>query len=841
VDRQRREIVETLFQAALDLPQEQRRAFLEQSGNDATVIAEVLTLLEHHDSGREFFSPPPEPDADLPDRIGPFDIVSVLGEGGMGVVYHALQREPVRRPVALKLVKPGMDSREVLQRFELERQALAQLEHPNIAHIYEAGVTPGGQPYFAMEYVDGRPINRYCDEERLTSRQRVKLLADVCQGIQAAHQRGIIHRDLKPSNILVTTQSGKPVPKIIDFGVAKATDQRVAERKQFTQLGQLIGTPEYMSPEQAQGQDVDTRTDVYSLGVILYELLVGVLPLDIAEIREAGFEAMIQLIQEKDPSRPSTRVSTLGEAASQAAHLRRTKPAALARTLRGELDWIALKALEKDRDRRYPTVAGLQADLAAHLSDEPVQARPATVAYQLRKFARRHWTGVSIALVGLLGLVLFAVGVAVQANRIARERDRANQQTQIAEQVKSFLEDLFESSDPAVARGDTLTAKQLLERGAERIDEIEDPRVRAELLGTLSDVYASLGLLNEARSFSQRAFDLWTEVEGPGQPRTLIELNDMAGLESLLGRNDVADSLFAVAIAGWRALGMDDNPRALDPAQNRANVQIKTGQWEEAAAGLIAVAEARRRIGGDDDPKLLATLRHLAGLREDQERYDEALALHKDVVTRRRRVLGNDHPDTIVAMADMAAVYAHLDSLEQADSLLTEALELGRRVLGEDHFRYRRMQSSLGIVLLRSSKFARAEPLFISLVDFWRRTLGPEHPRTLTAMNNLAVVYGEWGHYREAEPVLRELVETRHRVLGEDHPYQQQTRFNLALIEASLGHPQAALEQLRIAVAHGFAHSYFLDEDAQKDFAALQGKPEYEALLDTVRQRLESR
>ena len=373
------QVVEELFQAALDLPEAERRSFVEQNAPDTTVRDEVLSLLDHHGPGQDVFGFAEPAAPTHPDSIGPFRIQRVLGEGGMGVVYHATQLEPVQREVALKLVRPGLDTAEVLERFERERQTLARLEHANIARIYEAGVDPEGRPWFAMEYVDGEPIHRYCDRQRLTARERVALLAQVCRGVQAAHQRGILHRDLKPTNILVTTEDGRPVPKIIDFGVAKATD---VPAEGVTRTGQLIGTPEYMSPEQAAGEDVDVRTDVYSLGVVLYELLAGVLPLDATVLREAGLADMLRMIREDEPSRPSTRISTLGDAASEAAGLRRTNPRTLARSLRGELDWIALRALEKDRERRYASASEFAADLRAYLDDEPVRARPATGWYR---------------------------------------------------------------------------------------------------------------------------------------------------------------------------------------------------------------------------------------------------------------------------------------------------------------------------------------------------------------------------------------------------------------------------------------------------------------------------
>ena len=362
------------------------------------------------------------------DTIGAYKLLQQIGEGGMGVVYLAEQKEPVKRRVALKIIKPGMDTRQVIARFEAERQALAMMNHPNIAKVLDAGETATGRPYFVMELVDGMPLTKYCDRERLTTGQRLKLFVPICQAVQHAHQKGIIHRDIKPSNILVTHYDGVPVPKVIDFGIAKATNQQLTEKTLFTSFGQLIGTPTYMSPEQAEmsGLDIDTRSDIYSLGVLLYELLTGNTPFEQRRLLDAGYAEMQRIIAEEDPPRPSAKLTTMGNESGDVASKRGTDSRKLTQTVRGELDWISMKALEKDRQRRYATAAGFAEDIERYMNDEAVQACPPSSIYLFRKFVRRNFKSLLVSAALLLALIASVFGV-----RTAREHDRELQQLRL--------------------------------------------------------------------------------------------------------------------------------------------------------------------------------------------------------------------------------------------------------------------------------------------------------------------------------------------------------------------------------------------------------------------------
>ena len=821
-----------------------------------------------------------ESSLEAPEVIGPYRILQKIGEGGMGDVYLAEQTAPVRRRVALKTIKHGMDTKQVVARFESERQALAMMDHPYIAKVFDAGATDSGRPYFVMEYVQGIPITEHCDRHRLSVRQRLELFRRVCEGVQHAHQKAIIHRDIKPSNILVVIRDDEAVPKIIDFGVAKATAQRLTEHTVFTELGQLIGTPEYMSPEQAEmsQQDIDTRTDVYALGVVLYELLVGALPFDAGELRAAGLFEIHRRIRSEEPAKPSTRVSSLGDASIAAAAQRQTDPLRLVGQLRGDLDWITMKAMEKERSRRYGSPADLSADIGRYLKDEAVEATPPSVTYRFGKFVRRHRVGVGVTAVVAVLLVAFGVSTVVQAARVARERDRANREAETASQVASFLTGLFEISAPSEALGNAITAREILDRGVERISgELSgQPLTQAQLMRTMGDVYARLGLYDSALPLLEKALATRRDLLGEEDEQTLVSQTDLAALQFERGRFELAERLALEAVElQERVLGAD-HLVTLESSHYLALAQSGQGREVEAESTLRQTLDALRRVAGEEHELTLRAMNALAAVLQNQGRFDDAARLYRDTLDIRRRNDGPVGVTTLTLIHNLASVSNQMGQYEDAESLAREALEGRRRILGDEHrytltteyvlalsFFHRQLYSEVTTILIPSIEVARrtlgdqhpvtlesmnllgeayqrdgryddAEPVLRDTLELRRLALGAEHIRTQWSMYNLATLYRAQGRFDEADRLYRQTLEIELRVLGEAHPDTVDTAYQLARMEAQRGQYPEALEWLGRAVSYGLSDPSLITEEP--DFAGLLDRPELVALADTLRQ-----
>ena len=716
--------------------------------------------------------------------IGRYRLLQRIGEGGMGEVWLAEQKEPVRRRVALKLVKAGMNSREVIARFESERQALALMDHPAIAKVFDAGSTPEGAPYFVMEYVAGVPITTYCDNHRLSTRERLGLFMHVCEGVQHAHQKAIIHRDLKPSNILVTEVDGQPAPKIIDFGVAKALTQKLTADTMLTRVGALVGTPEYMSPEQAlsSGEDIDTRTDVYSLGIVFYELLAGAPPI---ELRKIAFDEFLRRLREDDPQKPSTRIRTQDHATStELAHKRRTEPPALAKQMRGDLDSIALKALEKDRSRRYGSPSDFAADIGRYLRNEAVLAVPPSTAYRARKFARRYRAPLATA-------CAFALVLIVAAAVSIRQSIRANREAAVAQAVNDFLQnDLLAQASasnqagPSAKPDPDLKVRTALDRAAQRVSGKFDkqPEVEASIRDTIGQTYMDLGLYPEARKQLERAAQLHRRVLGGEDPKTLKTISRLGRTAFFQGKYPEAETLDRQAIETQRRVLGPEHLDTLYSMNNLADVYREEGKYAQAEALDRQALEIERRVLGSEHPDALRSMTNLAAVYYAQSQYAQAEELDGQTLEIRRRVLGPEHPDTLASMNNLAADYYPQGKYALAEALDGQTVEIKRRVLGLEHPDTLKSMNNLAVLYVMDGKYAQGETLDREVLEARRRVLGPEHPDTLSSMNNLAEDYADQGQYAQAEALDSQTLEIERRALGPDHPDTLGTVSGLAFI-----------------------------------------------------------
>jgi serine/threonine protein kinase/tetratricopeptide (TPR) repeat protein len=711
-------------------------------------------------------------------RIGNYRILQKVGEGGMGEVYEAEQEQPVRRRVALKVIKHGMDTKQVVARFEAERQALAMMDHPSVAKVFEAGATPRGRPYFVMEFVRGVPLTEHCDRQKLPVRERLGLFLQVCEGVQHAHQNAIIHRDLKPSNVLVSIQDGRAVPKIIDFGVAKATTHKLTEKTMFTELGALVGTPEYMSPEQAEGtgQSVDTRTDVYSLGVMLYELLVGTLPFDPKELRSGGYEGIRKKIREDEPPKPSTRLSTLDDGSTESAKSRCMDLPGLQRQLRGDLDWITMRALEKDRTRRYGSAADLAADLLRHLHNEPVLASPPSAAYRTRKFVRRHRLGVGIVATLILLLAGFTAAMVVQAGRIARERDRANREAQRANaearaagEVTEFLVDSFELVDPMDARGDSITAREVLEQGAQRIDRElqEQPLLRAQIMDAIGRVYQGLGRDDRAEELLRGALELRMSELGERHVDTARSMSTLGSL------GEGAPGLVKKALSIQEELLGDHADTAWS---------LYRLAWLEHSSDLVKYRERLERAraifespSGSDPKGASWCLQNLGMSYGEMGDYAGALEYFQRAFEIKKRILPPDHSDLAISLNGIGLAKVYLKDYEGARLLLERAVSIHTGAVGPDNLLTADALHSLGDLLVNMEEYTEARPHLERALEIVKATLKDEdHGLAAWILHSLATLERETGQHAEAESLYRRALKMREN-LDPDHPQVAET------------------------------------------------------------------
>lgn len=793
--------VKSIFEEVVERPSELQESLLsELCGGDACLRSDVERLLTAHGRAGAFLeSPPTLGDAHLKpseadvgprigDRIGPYSLVEVLGEGGFGTVFRAEQEAPIRRTVALKLLKPGMDTREVVRRFKAERQALALMDHPNIATALDAGATVAGRPYFVMELVQGAPLTEFCDQQRLGLTERLDLMIEVCNAVQHAHQKGIIHRDLKPSNLLVTHGDGRPAPKIIDFGVAKAIDPRRAGQTLMTASQQLVGTPAYMSPEQARpvGGDVDTRSDIYSLGVILYELITGVLPYDRRAIREATLSEFQQMVLEHCPPRPSTRLSRLAEheslAGEQGAHsldeiaaLRGVSPRGLRTRLRGDLDWIVMKCLEKDRERRYAAAGDLARDLERHQRNEPVLAGPPSARYRVQKFVQRHRGAVlatcSVALALILGLALAISGFvsAESARQLAEKRRleavdhalRAETEARKAQAVNEFLQKMLASANPRErAAGDDVTVRQVLREASARLSDgslAEQPEIEAAVRMTVGAAHRELAQYAEAEAQFRRAIELRERLHGRGSVEFADALCGLAAVQELNDQHEDSERHFREALAINRAKRRPTDREFIVNLSDLATSLNSRKRFAEAEALNREALAAARLAGGDSNPDLADPLNNLGLTLSALGRIAEAEACFREALQINQAQAGRQLPAIATNLDNLATALVALSRPDEAEAVYHEALQIREALFGDSHPDVAYTLHNLAALQFALKRdLAGIEALLRRAYEILKRIDGLAHLDTLTVLDSLVSVVGVSGKLRDAESLLLE-------------------------------------------------------------------------------------
>jgi tetratricopeptide (TPR) repeat protein len=675
---------------------------------------------------------------------------------------------------------------------------LAMMDHPNIAKVLDAGTTGRGRPYFVMELVRGIRITDYCDQNRLNTRDRLEVFIKVCQAIQHAHQKGIIHRDIKPSNILVTLHDGMPVPKVIDFGIAKATEGRLTDATVYTQLHQLIGTPAYMSPEQAEmsGLDIDTRSDIYSLGVLLYELLTGRTPFDAKELMASSLDAMRKTICEKEPVRPSTRFAKLeGEELTTIAKRRSTDTLKLLHQIKGDLDWIVMKCLEKDRSRRYETANGLAADLRRHLGNEPVVARPPSTAYRIQKAWRRNKT--AFAVVALIAVVLVTTtGISAwQAVRATRAESQATQRLAESEAISKFLTEAFQSPDPA-RDGRTITVAEALGGAAKKLetDLADQPARRAKLEATLGTTYHALGLNHEAIPLLEKACDYYLATSGQEHSNTLQAMHNLALFYQSVGRLEDAIKMQEEVLALRRKVSGLEHPNTLWAMNNLAVSYDEAGRRDEALKLREEVVALRRKVSGPEHPDTLWAMNSLAISYDEAGRRDEALKLREVVVALDRKVNGPEHPKTLVAIQFLATSYDEAGRLDEALELREEVLRLSRKVNGPEHPHTLWAMNNVAISYHAAGRWGEALKIREQVLALRRKAIGAENLDTLMAMGNLATSYDDAGRLDEALKLREDVLALYRKVSSPEHPDTLEAMENLAFSYDEAGRLDEALK-----------------------------------------------
>lgn len=793
--------VQDVFASALHLARPARTTFLDQAcASDPTLRSEVEALLAADEEAGDFLAAtvgggtilaePPDPDR-MGERIGPYRIERELGRGGMSTVYLAVRDDDeYRQSVALKLLRPGMDSEDILRRFRRERQILANLDHPHIARLLDGGTAPDGRPYFVLEAIEGVPIDEHCDRNRLSIAERLALFRTVCAAVAAAHRSLIVHRDLKPSNILVTADG---TPKLLDFGIAKLLSPDLPDLPaDATATAVRVLTPGYASPEQIRGEPVTTASDVYSLGVLLHELLTGRKPGKAPEpAKEQPAKPSSTVLRKEEIVRRNGQTALLTP--EGVAEARSAQPRELRRRLAGDLDTIVLTALRAEPSRRYGSAEQLSEDVRRHLASQPVAARRATAAYRAGKFLRRNRTALAVGGV-LLGMILaFMVATTMQSQRTALERDKA-------EKSLAFLVDLFEVADPGVARGDEITAREILDRGAARVDRelAGQPEVQAALQQSLGRIYHELGLYERAEALFRSALAVRRRTLGGEHPEVASTLQDLSLVLQLEGKYAESEVHGREALALRRKLFGEEHPDVAASLANLADLKFDQGDYTAAEPLYRQALALRRRLFHAPHLDLASSLNDLGLLLHDQGKYEAAEPLYREALAMRRALLGEDHPDVAVSLQNLASLLEIRGKYAESEALFRRAVAIQKRVLGEGHPSLGTTLKNLGNLLYHAGKPEAAEPVLRQALAIQRAALGPDHLEIATHEHDLALTLWALGKTEEAERLFRDAIGLYRKTLPPGHPF--------------LAHPLVALGRLLLERKNAVAAEPFLTE-----------------------------
>ncbi|MCB9511677.1 MAG: serine/threonine protein kinase [Deferribacteres bacterium] len=804
--------IQQLFDAALALPAGEREAFLEQRcGDDAGLLQEVQSLLDADSEGHSLLDGGAMQAIDVLEdahepgtQVGAYKLVQQIGIGGMGTVFLAERTEgDFEQEVALKLIKRGMDSDEIIRRFQSERQILARLQHPNIARLLDGGLSEQGTPFFTMEYVDGLPITDYCDQNKLDIDSRLRLFQTVCDAVDYAHRNLIVHRDLKPSNILVTDDG---TVKLLDFGIAKMLISDDQAGATLTEAGQRVMTLEYASPEQVRGEAVTTATDVYSLGVVLYELLAGQRPYSFTARTPAEIE---KIVHGRDPQKPSTAAmqrrpqadtetaATTPEAISL---VRNTQPKRLQKRLSGDLDNICMMALQKPLERRYGSAGQLRDDVKAHLDGLPVLARPDSFGYRAGKFVRRHQAAVAaIASV----VLLIAVLVGFYTARLAEERDRARLEAAKATEVADFLRGLFEVSDPGRSKGETITARELLNRGAARIDRelAEQPEVQANMMEVIGTVYQSLALLDSANSMLHKSLALREKQGGSADAEIARTLWVLGKVKAQQGAYDQADSLYRKSLQIRRATFGESSEEVAESLTNLGKVHYQKGNFATADSLARSALQIRRALFGNIHPGVAQNLDDLGWLMHERSNYDAADSLHRQALSIRRALFGEDNLEVAESLNNLGnALYAKAE-YEAAEPFMRQALAIRQKLLGNDHPTTTYNLTNLAVLLETKRDYSEAEKFYRDVLERHKVRFGEQHPAIADDLTDIGRVLAAQGNFDAAEPLFRQAVQLQKQTRGEGHWLVAYTLNSLA----TLLHEQNKLPEAEQTFRQGLA------------------------------------